>query len=75
MILIERALCMISSLHVTRVMMVILMMPQTQRQDILHLLSSQRAAEPCKAVVHPSDTCHDQLFACDQGDDGDWDDA
>ena len=39
------------------------------------LLSSQRAAEPCKAVVHPSDTCHDQLFACDQGDDGDYDDA
>ena len=26
-------------------------------------------------LCHPSDTFHDKLFACDQGDDGDYDDA
>ena len=33
----------------------------------------ERAAEPSIAVVHPSDTFHDKHFACDQGDDGDYD--
>ena len=36
---------MISSLHVTRVMMVIMMMPEERRQHIQHLLSSQRARQ------------------------------
>ena len=66
---------MISSLHVTRVIMVIMMMPEERRQHIQHLLCSQRATELSIAVVHPSDTFHDKLFECDQGDDGDWDDA
>ena len=51
MILIVGALCMMISLHVTRVMMVIMMMPEERRQHIQHLLSSQQAAEPSIAVV------------------------
>ena len=33
----------------------------------------ERAAEPSIAVVPPSDTFHDKLFACDQDDHGDYD--